>query len=112
LEAPARGALAELEGAVKGHDLDLFGLGGRRLLPLGLGVGPARREGCGDNDDREGARGEWMLHATVHKLRKLATHRDKLPPKRFRGSTFDMLHHVGQALRRLASALTTTAATP
>jgi hypothetical protein len=28
----------------------------------------------------DAARAEWMLHATVHNLRKLATHRDKLPP--------------------------------
>lgn len=63
----------------------------------------------------DAARGEWMLHATVHNLRKLAAHRDKLPvtsPKRFRGSTSGMLHDVGQALRRLAGTLTPTPTTP
>jgi hypothetical protein len=49
-----------------------------------------------------------MLHATVHNLRKLAAHRDKLPPtspKRFRGSTTAKLNDVGQALRALVAAL-------
>ena len=55
------------------------------------------------------ARAEWMLHATVHNLRKLAAHRDKLPPtppQRFRGRTSNMLDDAGQALRRLVAALT------
>lgn len=57
----------------------------------------------------DAARAEWMLHATVHNLRKLAAHRDKLPPtppKHFRGSTYDMLNDAAQALRRLGDALT------
>lgn len=60
----------------------------------------------------DAARAEWMLHATVHNLRKLAAHHDKLPPtpleppKRPSGSTPSLLHDAGQALRRLAAALT------
>ena len=63
----------------------------------------------------DGARGEWLLHATVHNLRKLAAHRDKLPatpPRCFRGSTSDLLRDAGQALRRVVAALTPAPATP
>lgn len=62
----------------------------------------------------DAARAEWMLHATVHNLRKLAAHRDKLPPtpqgapKRPHGSTPGPLHDAGQALQRLANALAPT----
>ena len=64
----------------------------------------------------DAARAEWMLHATVHNLRKLAAHRDKLPttplepPKRPSGSTPGRLQGASQALRRLAAALTPTPA--
>ncbi len=63
----------------------------------------------------DAARGEWMLHATAHNLRKLAAHRDKLPttpPKRLRGSTSTLLDDLGQALRGLAAALSPAPATP
>lgn len=62
-----------------------------------------------------GARGEWMLHAAVHNLRKLAAHRDKLPPRspnRNRSQTSTRLHDAGHTLRGLAAALTPTPATP
>ena len=58
---------------------------------------------------QDAARAEWMLHATVHNLRKLAAHHDKLPPtspKRLRASTSDVLGDVGQAFRGLVTALT------
>ncbi len=64
----------------------------------------------------DAARAEWMLHATVHNLRKLAAHRDKLPaapqgvPKRPSSSTAGLLHDASQALRRLAAALAPTPA--
>ncbi len=44
---------------------------------------------------QDAARAEWMLHATVHNLRKLAAHRDKLPPVASRGSTYDILTVAG-----------------
>jgi transposase len=57
----------------------------------------------------DAARAEWMLHAAVHNLRKLAAHRDKLPPSspmRFRGSTTAKLNDGVEALHRLVAALT------
>jgi transposase len=53
----------------------------------------------------DAAAAEWKLHALAHNLRKLAAHRHKLP-EGSRGSTPAPKNDVGQALRRLAAALT------
>ena len=55
------------------------------------------------------ARAEWVLHATVHNLRKLAAHHHKLPPtspKRMHATTSEVPHDIGKTLRGLAAALT------
>lgn len=56
---------------------------------------------------QDAASAEWMLHATVHNLRKLYSQRDKLPavgPERSRGNApntrsglVERLHQFGQA---------------
>jgi hypothetical protein len=53
----------------------------------------------------DAAAAEWKLHAVAHDLRKLAAHRHKLP-EGSRRSTPAPKNDVGQALRRLAAALT------
>ena len=64
----------------------------------------------------DAARAEWMLHATVHNLRKLAAHRNKLPPTppqpptRPSSSNSNLLHDTRHALQRLAATLTPTPA--
>jgi transposase len=58
---------------------------------------------------QQAASAEWMLHATVHNLRKLYTQRDKLPaqdPKRFRGSAHGAGSDLVERLRQLGQGLT------
>jgi transposase len=62
---------------------------------------------------QQAASAEWMLHATVHNLRKLYSQRDKLPAQdleRFRGSAHGAGSDLVEHLRQLGQALTPTPA--
>jgi hypothetical protein len=62
---------------------------------------------------QQAASAEWMLHATVHNLRKLYSQRDKLPTgssERSRGKSPDTNTGLVQRLRQLEQTLTPTLA--